>query len=200
MALAKWGVIYNGDTLSLEEILQFASLAESAGADVVWTAEGWRDAFIPLAAIARVAQKLRVGTAIAQMARPPVLTALSALSMVELTKGKFILGVGTAKLAQLECTETGGPDSRVHRMHPFTPSSDAEQSSVIRWNLLQGDRLCPVSAGSGHRIPYLPGGRQPPDDSTGWVSYRWTDTGAAQQRTLSTGHSASEPAKGNLET
>src|SRR5690242_12311473 len=104
------------------------------------------------------------------------------------------------KLAQLECTETGGPDSRVHRMHPFTPSSDAEQSSVIRWNLLQGDRLCPVSAGSGHRIPYLPGGRQPPDDSTGWVSYRWTDTGAAQQRTLSTGHSASEPAKGNLET
>ncbi len=96
MAIAKWGVIYNGDALSLEGILQFASQAEAAGADVVWTAEGWRDAFVPLAAIASVAKKLRVGTAIAQMARPPVLTTLSALSMAELTKGKFILGVGTA--------------------------------------------------------------------------------------------------------
>jgi alkanesulfonate monooxygenase SsuD/methylene tetrahydromethanopterin reductase-like flavin-dependent oxidoreductase (luciferase family) len=96
MANAKWGVIYNGDTLPLDDILHFASLAEEAGADVVWTAEGWRDAFVPLTAIASVAKNLRVGTAISQMARPPVLTALSALSLAELTRGKFILGVGTA--------------------------------------------------------------------------------------------------------
>ena len=96
MAIAKWGVIYNADALPLEDVLQFAFQAESAGADVVWTAEGWRDAFVPLAAIASVAKKLRVGTAIAQMARPPVLTTLGALSMAELTGGKFILGVGTA--------------------------------------------------------------------------------------------------------
>jgi len=96
VAIAKWGIIYNADALSLEEILRFAFQAESAGADVVWTAEGWRDAFVPLAAIASVAKKLRVGTAIAQMARPPVLTTLAALSMAELTEGKFILGVGTA--------------------------------------------------------------------------------------------------------
>jgi len=96
MINAKWGIIYNGDTLTLDDVLHFASLAENAGADVVWTAEGWRDAFVPLAAIAGVAAKLRVGTAISQMARPPVLTALSALSMAEFTKGKFILGVGTA--------------------------------------------------------------------------------------------------------
>jgi hypothetical protein len=83
MAIAKWGVIYNADALPLEDVLQFAFQAESAGADVVWTAEGWRDAFVPLAAIASVAKKLRVGTAIAQMARPPVLTTLGALSMAE---------------------------------------------------------------------------------------------------------------------
>ena len=64
MAKAKWGVIYNGDTLPLDDILHFASLAEKAGADVVWTAEGWRDAFVPLTAIAGVAKNLRVGTAI----------------------------------------------------------------------------------------------------------------------------------------
>ena len=49
------------------------------------------DAFVPLCAIASVAKDIRVGTAIAQMARPPVLTALSTLSMAELTGGKFIL-------------------------------------------------------------------------------------------------------------
>jgi alkanesulfonate monooxygenase SsuD/methylene tetrahydromethanopterin reductase-like flavin-dependent oxidoreductase (luciferase family) len=96
MVSRKWGVNYNADALSLDDILHFASLAKSAGADVLWTAEGWRDAFVPLTAIASVAKDVRVGTAVAQMARPPVLTALSALSMAEFTKGKFILGVGTA--------------------------------------------------------------------------------------------------------
>src|SRR3954447_15149650 len=57
--------------------------------------KGWRDAFVPLASVASTAKNIRVGTAIAQMARPPVLTVLSALSMAELTQGKFILGVGT---------------------------------------------------------------------------------------------------------
>src|SRR5262249_20580914 len=96
MANIKWGVNYSTDTLPLNDILHFASLAEEAGADVVWTAEGWRDAFVPLTATASVAKNIRVGTAIAQMARPPVLTALSALSLAEFTQGKFILGVGTA--------------------------------------------------------------------------------------------------------
>lgn len=93
MARTKWGVIYNGDDLTLA--MHFASLAQAAGADVLWTAEGWRDAFVPLTAVASAAKEIRVGTTIAQMARPSVLTALSALSMAELTGGKFILGVGT---------------------------------------------------------------------------------------------------------
>src|SRR4051794_35247402 len=91
----EWGVIYNGDDLTLPDMLHFASRAQDAGADILWTAEGWRDAFVPLTAIAGVAKNTRLGTAIAQMARPPVLTALSALSMAELTEGKFVLGVGT---------------------------------------------------------------------------------------------------------
>ena len=89
MISAKWGVNSNADALSLDDILHFASLAKDAGADVLWTAEGWRDVFVPLTAIASVTKGIRVGTAIAQMARPPALTALSALSMAEFTKGKF---------------------------------------------------------------------------------------------------------------
>jgi alkanesulfonate monooxygenase SsuD/methylene tetrahydromethanopterin reductase-like flavin-dependent oxidoreductase (luciferase family) len=91
----KWGVIYNADALPIADILGFASLAEEAGADCLWTAEGWRDAFVPVTAIAGAAKRARVGTGIAQMARPPVLTTLSALSLAEYTGGRFILGVGT---------------------------------------------------------------------------------------------------------
>jgi alkanesulfonate monooxygenase SsuD/methylene tetrahydromethanopterin reductase-like flavin-dependent oxidoreductase (luciferase family) len=96
MAKTKWGVVYNGDALSLDDMLHFAPLAEQAGADSIWTAEAWRDAFVPLTAMAGTVKTVRVGTAIAQMARPPVLTALSALSLAEYTGGRFVLGVGTA--------------------------------------------------------------------------------------------------------
>jgi alkanesulfonate monooxygenase SsuD/methylene tetrahydromethanopterin reductase-like flavin-dependent oxidoreductase (luciferase family) len=94
--IRKWGVAYNGDTLTIDDMLHFSSLADAAGADSIWTAEGWREAFVPLAAMSAVAKRARVGTAIAQMARPPVLTALSALSMAEYSNGRFVLGVGTA--------------------------------------------------------------------------------------------------------
>ena len=96
MAKTKWGVVYNADALSLDDMLHFAPLAEQAGADSIWTAEAWRDAFVPLTAMAATVRTVRVGTAIAQMARPPVLTALSALSLAEYTGGRFVLGVGTA--------------------------------------------------------------------------------------------------------
>lgn len=92
----KWGVTYNADDLSLADMLHYARMAEEAGADSVWAAEAWRDTFVPLTAMASVLQRVRVGTAIAQFARPPVLTALSALSLAEYTSGRFVLGVGTA--------------------------------------------------------------------------------------------------------
>src|SRR6516162_1852291 len=92
----KWGVIYNADALTIDDMLHFSSLADNAGADSIWTAEAWRDAFVPLAAMAGVTKRVRLGTGIAQMARPPVLTALSALSMAEYSGGRFVLGVGTA--------------------------------------------------------------------------------------------------------
>ena len=41
---------------------------------------------------------MRVGSSVAQFARPPVLTALSALALAEYTQGRFVLGVGTGPL------------------------------------------------------------------------------------------------------
>jgi alkanesulfonate monooxygenase SsuD/methylene tetrahydromethanopterin reductase-like flavin-dependent oxidoreductase (luciferase family) len=96
MPRTRWGVVYNADTLSLDDMLRFAPMAEQAGAETIWSTEGWRDAFVPLTAMASTVKTVRLGTGIAQMARPPVLTALSALSLAEYTSGRFVLGVGTA--------------------------------------------------------------------------------------------------------
>ena len=46
----KWGVLYNADDLPMADMLHYARMAEEAGADSVWAAEGWRDAFVPLTA------------------------------------------------------------------------------------------------------------------------------------------------------
>ena len=92
----KWGMLYNGDKLSLSDIVNFARQAEQAGAESIWAAELWRDAFVPLTAIANVVHSVRLGTAVAHFARPPMLTELGAMSLAEYTQGRFILGLGTA--------------------------------------------------------------------------------------------------------
>jgi len=80
----------------MADLLRYAEMADSAGADSLWSVEVWRDAFVPLTAMASVAPRARLGTAIAQLARPPWHTEMSAMSLAELTEGRFVLGVGTA--------------------------------------------------------------------------------------------------------
>ena len=91
----KWGIIFGGDNLSMADLLRYAGMADAAGADSVWSVEVWRDAFVPLTAMAGVVRRARLGTAIAQLARPPWHTEMSAMSLAEVTDGRFVLGVGT---------------------------------------------------------------------------------------------------------
>ncbi len=78
--------------LPLEVILE----AERLGFDSVWTAEAYgSDAISPLAYIAARTTKIRLGTAIMQMpARTPAMTAMTAMSLDQLSGGRFILGLG----------------------------------------------------------------------------------------------------------
>ncbi|MFE0470607.1 LLM class F420-dependent oxidoreductase [Streptomyces sp. NPDC058947] len=70
--------------------------AERLGYDSVWTAESWgSDAFTPLAWIAAHTSRIRLGTAVAQMAaRPPTTTAMHALTLDHLCGGRLLLGLG----------------------------------------------------------------------------------------------------------
>ena len=92
----KWGVLFSGDNLTLAETIDFAAKAEDAGAESLWTTELGRDAFVPLAGMAARCKRARLGTGVAVFARPPALTEISAMSMAELTEGRFVLGLGTA--------------------------------------------------------------------------------------------------------
>lgn len=72
--------------------------AESMGYDSVWTAEAYgSDAVTPAAWILANTSKIRVGTAIMQMpARTPACTAMTAMTLNQLSNGRFILGVGAS--------------------------------------------------------------------------------------------------------
>jgi F420-dependent oxidoreductase-like protein len=70
--------------------------AESLGFDSAWTAEAYgNDAITTATWIAAHTAKIKVGTAIMQMpARTPAMTAMTAISLDQLSGGRFILGLG----------------------------------------------------------------------------------------------------------
>ncbi|MDJ0462864.1 LLM class F420-dependent oxidoreductase [Streptomyces sp. H27-C3] len=76
--------------------LDLAREAENLGYDSVWTAEAWgSDVFTPLTWIAAHTSRIRLGTAIAQMAaRAPTATAMHALTLDHLSGGRMMLGLG----------------------------------------------------------------------------------------------------------
>ncbi|MFF3977116.1 LLM class F420-dependent oxidoreductase [Streptomyces sp. NPDC001828] len=90
LALGYWGRGPNPAHLEL------ARAAEEFGYHSVWTAEAWgSDAFTPLTWIAAHTSRIRLGTAVAQMAaRTPTATAMHALTLDHLSGGRMMLGLG----------------------------------------------------------------------------------------------------------
>ena len=72
--------------------------AENLGYDSIWTAEAYgSDAVTPAAWILAQTDRIRVGTAIMQMpARSPAMAAMTAMSLAELSGGRFICGLGAS--------------------------------------------------------------------------------------------------------
>src|SRR4051812_21187794 len=72
--------------------------AERLGFDSLWTAEAYgSDCLTPLAWWGANTERLRLGTAIAQLsARTPAATAMAAITMDHLSRGRFVLGLGVS--------------------------------------------------------------------------------------------------------
>ncbi len=81
---------------TLEELVAAGRAAEEAGATTLWVPELHRSATVSAAALAAGTCGARVGTAIAlAFTRSPMITALEALDLDELSGGRFVLGVGS---------------------------------------------------------------------------------------------------------
>ena len=81
---------------TIDELVSAAVAAEDAGFSDVWFAELHRSPFVPAAAAGAATARIGVGTAIAlAFVRSPMTTALTALDLDELTRGRFTLGLGS---------------------------------------------------------------------------------------------------------
>ena len=78
--------------------IELIQQAESMGYDSVWTAEAYgNDAVTSAAYVLAQTSKIRVGTAIMQLpARTPAMCAMTAMSLDQLSGGRFIVGLGAS--------------------------------------------------------------------------------------------------------
>lgn len=94
----KLGLIsgYSGRKMSIP--IDAIKHAEALGYESIWTAEVYgSDAVTPAAWILAQTTKMKVGTAIMQMpARSPAMAAMTAMSLAELSGGRFIVGLGAS--------------------------------------------------------------------------------------------------------
>lgn len=93
LQLGYWGALAPGNAH-----IEMAQEAEQAGFDSVWCAESWgSDVFTPLAWIGAHTEKLRLGTAVAQLsARTPTACAMATLALDHLSGGRMVLGLGVS--------------------------------------------------------------------------------------------------------
>lgn len=87
---------YSGKRIHIP--IELIRQAESMGYDSVWTAEAYgNDSITSAAWVLSQTEKIRVGTAIMQMpARTPAMAAMTAMSLDQLSGGRFIMGLGAS--------------------------------------------------------------------------------------------------------
>lgn len=130
------------------ELVDFVAGAEALGVDAVWVAEAWgSDAASPLGYLAARTDRVTLGASVFQVgARSAVLTAQTAMTLNELSQGRFVLGLGVSGPQVMEGLHGVGFADPVGRM--------AETLDVIG-QAFSGERI--AYQGRHLQLP-LPGG------------------------------------------
>jgi F420-dependent oxidoreductase-like protein len=126
----------------------FVRDAERLGTSSAWVAETWgQDVFTQLAYLAARTERIGLGSAIAQLgARSPAMLAMSAMSLQQLSGGRFRLGVGTSGPQVMEGW---------HGVSFASPLAMTRETIEIVRAVAAGERLS--HAGQVYQLP-LPGG------------------------------------------
>jgi alkanesulfonate monooxygenase SsuD/methylene tetrahydromethanopterin reductase-like flavin-dependent oxidoreductase (luciferase family) len=119
----------------LQTLPDLARDAERAGWTDVWSQEARAlDAFTPLASVAAVTRRLRLGSAIAIAAlRAPGMTAMQAAGLASLAPGRVVLGLGASTQVVVEQWH-GVP-------FPAKPLTDLRDRTLTIRRLLDGERV-----------------------------------------------------------
>ena len=146
----KLGLVFGYSGAQIKLPMDLILEAESLGFDSVWSAEAWgSDAVTPVAWVLAQTKKIKAGTAIMQMAaRTPAMTAMTAMTLDQLSGGRFLLGIGPSGPQVIEGwygQPYGKPLKRTR-----------EYISIIRAILAREKPL--VHDGEHYQIPYTGAG------------------------------------------
>jgi F420-dependent oxidoreductase-like protein len=97
----------------IQQTVEWVQFSERLGVDMAFAAEAWwSDAVTPLAFLADKTHTIKLATGIMQTtARTPAMTAMSALTLHDLSGGRFVLGLGASGPQVVE----GLHSTRYHR-------------------------------------------------------------------------------------
>jgi F420-dependent oxidoreductase-like protein len=134
------------------EVADFAVEAEKLGLDVCWVAEAWgSDAPSPLGHLAARTDRMLLGSGVLQLGtRTPVALAQTALTLADLSGGRFLLGLGPS-----------GPQV-IEGLHgvPFAkPLTRTRETVEVLRQAFAGEKI--AHSGDQLRIP-VPGGEGVP--------------------------------------
>lgn len=137
---------YDGE--AWDDVVEYVKAAERLGVDTVWSAEAWgMEAVSSLGYLAAVTDRVRLGPGIMQIsARTPAMTAMTALSMAQLSGDRFVLGLGVSGPQVVEGLHGQAFANPLGRLREYI--------EVVRM-MLRGDR---VAYQGEHYVLPRPGG------------------------------------------
>jgi F420-dependent oxidoreductase-like protein len=96
VAVSVGSAYYDGE--NWDDLVEYVKAADRLGVDTVWSAEAWgMEAVSSLGYLAAVTERIKLGSGIMQIsARTPATTALTALSMAQISGDRFVLGLGVS--------------------------------------------------------------------------------------------------------
>ena len=140
------GVALNPSSSGAPAAIETAQLVERLGYSSVWTGEAYGfDAVVPLAWVAAHTSTITVGTSIMQIpGRTPAMTAMTALSMAELSGGRFVLGLGLSGPRVAEGWHGVAADRPLRRTSEYLD---------LVGQILRGDAKVQLG-GAAYQVPY----------------------------------------------
>jgi len=150
IAIGIGGAAATGD--DWKDLVTYVEEAEKLGVDSVWSAEAWgTDGVAPLAFLAARTERIFLGTGILQIsARVPAMTAMTALTLAQISGDRFRLGLGASGPQVVEGLQGLPFAAPLTRMR--------ETVDIVRL-AFRGEKL--VYSGRQHTLP-RPGGEGKP--------------------------------------